>query len=416
MKKLLVIGYVWPEPTSSAAGSRMLQLLKFFLEEDYHITFATTATTSKYAFQLELLGIETAKIELNNSSFDKFLLALDPKIVLFDRFMMEEQYGWRVDNHCPNALKILDTEDLHFLRNARKKHLNSNLTLEEIILNSDLAKREIASIYRCDLSLIISEFEMELLKTLFKIPAEIIQYLPYLLPEAEIKKADSSPNFSDRKDFMFIGNFLHEPNWNTVLYLKQNIWPKIRKELPNAQLNIYGAYPSEKVFNLQNKNEGFVVHGRTESVEEVMQKNRILLAPIQFGAGLKGKMIDAMQNGLPSITTKIGAEGISKNNDWNGFICDTEDEIIQKSIQLYTDQKLWLEKRKCSESILKDRFSVSKYIPFLKTQLTNLEININDHRNKNFTGKMLKFHNNRSTYFMSKFIEEKEKNKKSGTI
>ncbi|MDN3594115.1 glycosyltransferase family 4 protein [Zunongwangia endophytica] len=411
MKKLLVIGYVWPEPTSSAAGSRMLQLLKFFLKEDYHITFATTTATSQYAYQLELLGIDTAKIELNNASFDKFIAALNPEIVLFDRFMMEEQYGWRVDNQCPKALKILDTEDLHFLRNARKKSLNSDLALEEIILNSDLAKREIASIYRCDLSLIISEVEMNLLQNLFKIPAEIIQYLPYLLSTAEIEKAEHSPSFEDRKEFMFIGNFLHEPNWDTVSYLKQSIWPKIRRDLPNAQLNIYGAYPSEKVFNLQNKKEGFLVQGRAESVDEVMQKHRILLAPIQFGAGLKGKMIDAMQNGLPSITTKIGAEGITKTNDWNGFICDTENEIIEKSIQLYNDEKLWLEKQQNAKSILQNRFSASDFVSFLKSKIANLQSNIIDHRNNNFTGSMLKFHNNRSTYFMSKFIEEKEKNK-----
>ena len=127
MKNLLVIGYVWPEPTASAAGSRMLQLLHFFLAENYNITFATTASQSQHAFDLKSLGIETAKIELNNTSFDDFLKKIQPKIVLFDRFMIEEQYGWRVDVICPEAIKILDTEDLHFLRNARKKALRTHL-------------------------------------------------------------------------------------------------------------------------------------------------------------------------------------------------------------------------------------------------------------------------------------------------
>lgn len=411
MKNLLVIGYVWPEPTSSAAGSRMLQLLNFFLNEKYTITFATTTAQSQHAFDLEKIGVKTAKIELNNASFDEFLKENDPEIVLFDRFMIEEQYGWRVDAICPEAIKILDTEDLHFLRNTRKKALNTEAELQDLMLNSDLAKREIASIYRCDLSLIISEVEMELLRSIFKIPAEIIEYLPYLLETEEIEIAENSALFEDRQDFMFIGNFLHEPNWQTTLHLKQKIWPKIKQKIPEAKLHIYGAYASDKVYQLQNKKEGFLVHGRAESVDEVMQKHRILLAPIQFGAGLKGKMIDAMQNGITSVTTAIGAEGISEENHWNGFICSSDAEIIEKALQIYTDKDLWIAKQAHGKAILKSRFSAEDFTTSFQQKLIDLKTNLSKHRSKNFTGSMLKFHNNRSTYFMSKFIEEKEKNK-----
>ena len=413
MKNLLVIGYVWPEPTSSAAGSRMLQLLHFFLAENYNITFATTATQSQHAFDLKTLGIETAKIELNNTSFDDFLKKIQPEIVLFDRFMIEEQYGWRVDAICPEAIKILDTEDLHFLRNARKKALRTKTDLNKLMLNSDVAKREIASIYRCDLSLIISKIEMDLLTSIFKIPAEVIEYLPYLLDTEEIEKAAHSPSFQERQDFMFIGNFLHEPNWQTTLHLKQKIWPKIKQKLPEAKLHIYGAYASDKVYQLQNKKEGFVVHGRADTVDEVMQNHRILLAPIQFGAGLKGKMVDAMQNGLVSVTTPIGAEGISENHRWNGFICTSDDEIIDKAIQIYHDEEEWISRQKLGKAILKDKFSALNFTAAFQEKLIALKKNLTEHRSKNFIGNMLKFHNNRSTYFMSKFIEEKEKNKRN---
>ena len=413
MKNLLVIGYVWPEPTSSAAGSRMLQLLHFFLAENYNITFATTATQSQHAFDLKTLGIETTKIELNNTSFDDFLKKIQPEIVLFDRFMIEEQYGWRVDAICPEAIKILDTEDLHFLRNARKKALRTKTDLNKLMLNSDVAKREIASIYRCDLSLIISKIEMDLLTSIFKIPAEVIEYLPYLLDTEEIEKVAHSPSFQERQDFMFIGNFLHEPNWQTTLHLKQKIWPEIKQKLPEAKLHIYGAYASDKVYQLQNKKEGFVVHGRADTVDEVMQNHRILLAPIQFGAGLKGKMVDAMQNGLVSVTTPIGAEGISENHRWNGFICTSDDEIIDKAIQIYHDEEEWISRQKLGKAILKAKFSALNFTAAFQEKLIALKKNLTEHRSKNFIGTMLKFHNNRSTYFMSKFIEEKEKNKRN---
>lgn len=146
--KLLVIGYVWPEPTSSAAGSRMMQLLDFFLKENYHITFATAARDSENKADLNSLGIQTERIKLNHPGFDILLEDLDPNIVLFDRFMMEEQYGWRVDKILPDAVKILDTEDLHFLRNARQLAFKENKNVANIYIDSDLAKREIAAIYR----------------------------------------------------------------------------------------------------------------------------------------------------------------------------------------------------------------------------------------------------------------------------
>lgn len=177
-KKLLVIGYVWPEPKSSAAGARMMQLLDFFLTESFSITFATTASKTDFMVDLPSRGIATEKIELNNESFDIFLKKIDPEIVIFDRFMMEEQFGWRVAEVCPEAIKILDTEDLHFYRKARQEAVKAGAELSPALLFSNIAKREIASIYRCDLSLIISEAEMQLLQSTFKVPEEILFYLP----------------------------------------------------------------------------------------------------------------------------------------------------------------------------------------------------------------------------------------------
>ena len=112
-KSLLIIGAVWVEPNSSAAGKRMLQLIAQFLERDYTITFASPAQKSEKAIDLSSLGVAEVVIQLNNASFNLFIAQLQPNIVLFDRFMMEEQFGWRVLENCPEALRILDTEDLH---------------------------------------------------------------------------------------------------------------------------------------------------------------------------------------------------------------------------------------------------------------------------------------------------------------
>ena len=116
MKSLLIIGSVWPEPKSSAAGGRMMHLIKCFQELHWKICFASPASDSEFAVNLDDFNIQKERIVLNDDSFDVFIRDLNPNAVLFDRFMMEEQFGWRVAQNCPDALRILDTEDLHFLR------------------------------------------------------------------------------------------------------------------------------------------------------------------------------------------------------------------------------------------------------------------------------------------------------------
>lgn len=121
MKKLLIIGQVWPEPTSSAAGIRMIQLIDCFTINNYKIYFASAATKSEFSYDLKSKNIEEISIQLNDKSFDILIKELNPSTVIFDRFMTEEQYSWRVTENCPNALKILDTEDLHFFKKCSPK-------------------------------------------------------------------------------------------------------------------------------------------------------------------------------------------------------------------------------------------------------------------------------------------------------
>ena len=410
--KLLIIGSVWPEPNSSAAGTRMLQLIALFKEEGFAITFASPAMDSDFMIDLELVGVVAKSITLNCSSFDDFVANFDPTVVLFDRFMMEEQFGWRVAENCPDAIKVLDTEDLHCLRVARHKAFKekrcfvvSDLLVEEV------AKREIASILRCDLSLIISEYEMQLLTETFKIDRSLLFYIPFLLDRIVSVDLDQLPSFKERKDFVFIGNFLHEPNWNAVQYLKETIWPLIRKEVPDAVLNIYGAYPSQKVLQLNNSKDGFVIKGRAANANEVVRQARVVLAPLRFGAGIKGKLVEAMQCGTPSVTTFIGAEAMHGNLPWNGFITDDIGIFANEAVRLYKREKLWLEAKKKGIEIinhcyLKELFEIS-----FKAQIRWLQSNLQQHRLNNFMGGLLQHHTLKSSKYMSMWIEEKNKKK-----
>lgn len=409
-KQLLIIGFVWPEPNSSAAGGRMMQLISLFHEQGYKVTFASPAQDSDFMVDLSLHGVEKVAIALNNSSFDDFVKELNPSVVLFDRFMMEEQFGWRVAENCPDALRILDTEDLHSLRLSRQKAFKEKREFKiQNLLVEEVAKREIASILRCDLSLMISEYEMDLLMTVFKIDKSLLYYLPLLLTTNEIPDLNELPSFEERKDFVFIGNFYHEPNWNAVQYLKETIWPLIKKQLPEAILNIYGAYPSQKVLQLNNVKEGFLIHGRAENANDVVKKARVVLAPLRFGAGIKGKLLEAMQCGTPSVTTSIGAESMQGGLEWNGFVEDNPEAFAEKSVQLYEDATTWLQAQKNGVEIIYQRYLRTLFDEGFATQIAFLVSNIKEHRLNNFMGELLQHHTLKSTKYMSKWIEEKNK-------
>ena len=408
-KHLLIIGFVWPEPKSSAAGSRMMQLIEVFHSEEYHITFASPCAKSDNAFNLESIGVSQVSIELNNSSFDVFIKKLNPDAVLFDRFMMEEQFGWRVKEQCPDALRVLDTEDLHCLRKGRQQAFQDDKPFDESYLFHDIAKREVASIYRSDLSLIISEAEMHILKYQFKVDESLLLYLPFMLNSISEEDIKTLPKFENRNHFITIGNFLHEPNYNAVLYLKETIWPLIRKQLPKAELHVYGAYASQKVNQLHNDKEGFLIKGFAEDVNVVMQNARVCLAPIRFGAGLKGKLVDAMKNGTPCVTTSIGAEGMFGHIEPNGFIEDNPKLFSNKAIALFQNETIWKAKTANGFDLINQRFNKikqqQKLIGFVKATTQQIK----QHRLNNFTGQMLHHHMLQSTKFMSKWIEEKNK-------
>lgn len=407
--KLLIIGFVWPEPNSSAAGGRMMQLIDLFLKRKFKVIYASPAKFSENAEDLEELGIIQKQIHVNNSEFDDYLQELEPTHVLFDRFMMEEQFGWRVAEHCPEAIRILDTEDLHFLRKARQQAYKEKKPFKKNYLYTDIAKREIASILRSDLSLIISKSEMELLGNEFKVNKSLLLYLPFLLKPIKDKDIENLPVFEERQHFISIGNFLHAPNWDKTLFLKKEIWPLIKKELPEAELHIYGAYTSQKVEQLHNSKEGFLIKGRAQNAIEVIKQARVLLGPLRFGAGLKGKFIDAMQAGTPSITTTIGAEGICGDLPWCGEIANSPEEIARQAILLYKMPKRWKIGQKNGFKIINQRFQRRVFAANFFKRIKKLEKDLNLHRRQNFIGQILMHHSTQSTKYMSLWIESKNK-------
>ncbi|NNB06744.1 glycosyltransferase [Pseudomonas fragi] len=421
--RVLIIGYVWPEPRSSAAGGHMMQIIESFLQRGWHITFSSPAGIGEHKADLASLGIDEVGIELNNSSFDTFISQLTPDIVLFDRFMMEEQFGWRVEKHCPAALRVLETSDLQSLRDARQQQLKARLkssadlddfsnlfaparrdTFEQMA-DTDLAQREIAAIYRCDLSLMISEYEIDLLVEHFNVPRALLHWCPLMV--------DSVPAtfvpFEQRQHFLSIGNFRHAPNWDAVLWMKTTVWPLIRQQLPGAQLHVYGAYTPPKATALHNPAQGFHVLNWAEDALEVMSHARICMAPLRFGAGIKGKIADAMLCGTPNVTTPVGAEGMHGELPWAGAIEQSATAIAAAAVHLYQNAEAWHQAQQHGQTLLAQRYLQASHGPALVECIERCRTGLEQHRRNNFTGAMLRHHQHKSTQYMAQWIEAKNR-------
>ncbi len=215
MTRLLVVGAVWPQPKSSAAGAHILQVLRPILRAGWEITYASTTTDSTHAFDLTSVGISTEAIQVNAPYFDELLESLDPDVVIFDRFFVEEQFGWRVEKRCPNALRVLNCEDLHCLREARERALSSP-DPSKPILNSRTASREVAAILRSDLSLLISEYEIKVLADTFQVDPLLLHYSPFMIDTPGEDDISDMPDFEERRGFSTVGNFRHAPNWDAI--------------------------------------------------------------------------------------------------------------------------------------------------------------------------------------------------------
>jgi len=418
-----IIGTVWPEPRSSAAGQHLLSLLSELKALGYVLHFASTAQRSDNSEGLEELECIVHEITLNDSSFDKLIAKLQPEIAVFDRFMIEEQFSWRIKEAAPNACLILDTEDFHSLRHIRhqivKKHpeqaidianlltLNSEPGLLQGCLNSDIAMREIASMWRCDINLIISRAERELLQTYYGLPESILHYCPFLISNTDTVE-NPTIELNERRDFVFIGNYRHAPNWDAVQLLAQHIWPLIHAQLPQAKCYIYGAYTPEKAQQFHQPKQGIFISGWAKDAQATMQAAKVHLAPLRFGAGLKGKIFDSLRVGTPCVASSIAWEGIASKTT-NALLTPKDYQNFAKlAVALYTDEKQWHAEQARGYQILKREFTYTEHSLALKEKIKMVTENLETHRAPLFTRKMFEQTQYRATQFMSQWIEAKQ--------
>jgi O-antigen biosynthesis protein len=225
-----------------------------------------------------------------------------------------------------DAKIVFDTVDLHYLREERKARL-LNEPIDQTIKLQEL------HIARCaDKVVVVSPIEKRMLANEgLEDKVSIVTNIHTLRPPCR--------SFADRTGLMFIGGFGHLPNVDGMIWFVQEIFPKIKQQIPDMHLDIVGSHPPPSIQSLSS--EDITVTGYIKDVAPHFEKARVFVSPLRYGAGVKGKIGQSMAHRLPVVTTSIGAEGMHLEDGVSAMIADDESSFSQKVIELYQDQGLW---------------------------------------------------------------------------
>jgi len=327
---ILYIDHYVPEPDQDSGSLRTFRILGILSSMGNKITFwpDNLHYTKPYVQELQQKGIE---VIFGSNNFDKFL---DERkhvydIVIMARPYISIKYIDSIKSMMPNCKIIYDSIDLHFLRMMRGDSVKNNHDADE---TEKMRQLELSLMKKSDVTILTSTAEAEILHK------EDNSLKFSIIPNVHIE-AESIEKFEKRKNMIFLGGFQHAPNIDAAEFLINDIWPLIKQKISDAKLFIVGSHPPENIKKLAS--DDIVVTGFVKDLTSYYQECKIMLAPLRYGAGVKGKITQSLARGLPVVTTSIGGEGIDLLDSKNCMISDKPEDFAKKAVLVYTDEELW---------------------------------------------------------------------------
>ncbi len=345
-KKILFFYPHLPSYDRDSGAFRLFNILKILINEGHRIALLSDNQMlegeKRYKEKMEELGIMVIKIpEFKKGNFistrtlqrKRFIknLYLSHDILWFVHYHMAYKYLDSRKKYAKNVRYITDSVDLHFLREQRESELLNDKNKVKKITRTK--KKELSVFKKSDIVIAITEKEKQIINK--ECPDIRVEVITNIHPIIKNHK-----NFNGRENLLFIGGYLHCPNSNAVKYFVSEIFPLIRTKIKNITFYVVGGeYPNHFIDKYSNKNISFT--GPVNSTQVYLQKCKVLVAPLRYGAGMKGKVGEAMSSGIPVVTTSIGAEGMGLIDGENILIADTPEEFTDKVAIIYHDKDLW---------------------------------------------------------------------------
>ena len=409
--KILLLASIWPEARASGASTRVLDLATALQKAGARVTISAAGREGAPTDALRQQGLSCIRLAPNDDTFDAYVAELQPDLTIFDRFATEEKFGWRVRRVCPASLRVLDTIDLHWLRLARQRALAAVTDAPEELppierlweLSGDTGPRELAAIYRSDLTLVVSDVELDILIETCGVPASLLHLCRLSYPQPP----PVAQPFAARSGYAMIGNFRHPPNADAVLWLKHEVWPRLRQWHPDAEIDVWGAYAQPQHLALSAPAAGFHVRGFVADQFAELGRRRVNLAPLRHGAGIKIKISDGWWCGTPAAATPIAAEGMHDDRPFGGLVGGNAVTLAEAAVRLHEDQSAWAAAALAGRGLIEDLYSAAATMGPLLERLRRLLRQPDRARQRNVTGQILWQQGLRSTEYFSRWIAAK---------
>jgi GT2 family glycosyltransferase len=349
-KRILVIDHHLPMADRDAGSVRMFHILNILHSLGHRVTFLpdNLADIPPYGDELRKRGIEVFYhlycrsvrdyLERHGSGFDAIILS---------RCDFARKHIANARLYAPQSRIIFDTVDLHFLRMNREADLRQDPALR--ISAEEKKRQEYELIDEADETWVVSSFEQDLLGK--ERPNESVEIVSTI-----VDVPGSNLPFSLRHDFLFIGSFQHTPNIDAVIFFTNEVYPLVKARLPGVRFYVIGDKAPPAVIALASEN--IIITGLQPDVRPYFDSVRLSIAPLRFGAGIKGKINQSMGFGVPVVATSLAVEGMFLTDREDVLIGDTPEDFARALIEVYGSEELWqhvsknaLEKTKASYSV-----------------------------------------------------------------
>jgi len=333
-RRVLVLDRYTPVPDQDSGSIDTFNIMLLLREMEFQVTFIPVDDFSympKYSKALQRNGIELLYAPYVTSAeahIKEFGSRYD--LVFLNRVEVAEKHLNTVRTLCSNAKIIFHTVDLHFLRMMREAEFSEDQGKRKCAEGMELM--ELGLMKAADATTVVSEHELSLLSDI--LPDENIKLLPY-----SRNIVGTAIGVKERNNIVFVGSYRHAPNVDAVLYFVSEIMPLLRQRLPGVNFYIVGNKPPPEVCALAS--EDVIVTGFVEDLTLLLSEMRVSVAPLRYGAGIKGKIGTALAVGLPVVATPIAVEGMSLTDGENILVADGAEQFVNALIKIYQDGTLW---------------------------------------------------------------------------
>lgn len=333
---IVVVENSLPSYDKDSGSLRLYRILKLLTSLKYHVIFIPEdgCRAEPYNSSLVKMGIEI-RVDFNSRSsvndFKALEYLLKVKYIWISRPEMNEMYRDKI-GYLKNIKWIYDTVDLHHIRMLKEAEFVEDNTVKIAEANK-VKELEISLAKEADITVTVTDVEKEILQANGVENVCVIPniHIPY--------KTGQVKSFVERSGILFIGGYYHRPNVDAVLWLVNEVMPLVWQRLPDVRLYLLGSHPSKEVLDLANEN--VIVPGFIEDVAPFFFSSKVFVAPLRFGAGMKGKVGQALEFRLPIVTTSIGAEGMGLVDEKHLLIADEKEKFASQILRIYRDKDLW---------------------------------------------------------------------------